>query len=64
MRAGRTRSKLGWALGCHPNQPERARELMTRPIGDDMTEREPTEGYLVFQGGVPEMREFLRGVWT
>jgi glutamyl-tRNA(Gln) amidotransferase subunit D len=56
--------KLGWALARHPDEPERVRELMTTPIGDDMTEREPLEGYLVFQGGVPEIREFLTSVWT
>ncbi len=56
--------KLGWALGRYPEEPDRVRELMTTPIGDDMTEREPTEGYLNFQGGVPEMRDFQRGIWS
>jgi glutamyl-tRNA(Gln) amidotransferase subunit D len=55
--------KLGWALGMHPDDPEAVRELMTTPIAGDMTAREPHDGYLVFQGGVPEMRSLLREVW-
>jgi glutamyl-tRNA(Gln) amidotransferase subunit D len=55
--------KLGWALAMHPDDPDRVRAQMTTPIGDDLTEREPLEGYLIFQGGVPEIREFLRAGW-
>jgi glutamyl-tRNA(Gln) amidotransferase subunit D len=36
---------------------------MLTPIAGDMTEREPHDGYLIFQGGVPEMNEFLTKVW-
>ena len=56
--------KLGWALGKHPGEPQRVRDLMTTPIADDMTLREPHDGYLVFQGGVPEMKDFLGKVWS
>ncbi len=55
--------KLGWALGMHPNDPEAAARLMTTPIASDMTEREPHDGYLIFQGGVPEIQEFLGKIW-
>jgi glutamyl-tRNA(Gln) amidotransferase subunit D len=55
--------KLGWALGLHPDDPEAVRTLMTTPIAGEITEREPFDGYLVFQGGVPEVEEFLREVW-
>jgi glutamyl-tRNA(Gln) amidotransferase subunit D len=55
--------KLGWALGVHPNDPEAARQLMVTPIAGETTEREPHDGYLVFQGGVPEIQEFLGKVW-
>jgi glutamyl-tRNA(Gln) amidotransferase subunit D len=55
--------KLGWALGVHPNDPEAARRLMVTPIAGETTEREPHDGYLVFQGGVPEIQEFLGKVW-
>ena len=55
--------KLGWALGMHPDDPEAAARLMTTPIASDMTEREPHDGYLIFQGGVPEIQEFLGKIW-
>ena len=55
--------KLGWALGVHPEEPEKARALMQRPIAGEVTEREPHDGYLVLQGGVPEVQEFLEKVW-
>jgi glutamyl-tRNA(Gln) amidotransferase subunit D len=55
--------KLGWALGLHPDDPEAVRALMTTPIAGEITEREPFDGYLIFQGGVPEVEEFLRQVW-
>lgn len=55
--------KLGWAMGVHPNDPDNVRELMRTPIASDMTEREPHDGYLVLQGGVPEVQEFLGKVW-
>jgi glutamyl-tRNA(Gln) amidotransferase subunit D len=55
--------KLGWALGVHPGEPEEARALMQRPIAGEVTEREPHDGYLVLQGGVPEVQEFLEKVW-
>jgi glutamyl-tRNA(Gln) amidotransferase subunit D len=55
--------KLGWALGVHPNDPEAARQLMVTPIAGETTEREPHDGYLVLQGGVPEIQEFLGKVW-
>ncbi len=55
--------KLGWALGVHPDDPEAARRLMATPIAGEITDREPHDGYLVFQGGVPEIQELLSKVW-
>ncbi len=55
--------KLGWALGLHPDDPEAVRRLMTTAVAGEMTEREPHDGYLVFQGGVPEVQEFLERIW-
>jgi glutamyl-tRNA(Gln) amidotransferase subunit D len=57
-------AKLGWALGLHPDQPERVRELMTTPIAGEITKGEPHDGYLVFQGGVPEIQDFLAHIWS
>jgi glutamyl-tRNA(Gln) amidotransferase subunit D len=56
--------KLGWALGVHPDDPDAVRALMTRSVAGEMTEREPHDGYLVFQGGVPEMKELLTKIWS
>jgi len=55
--------KLGWALGLHPDDPAAVKRLMSEPIADEMTEREPHDGYLVFQGGVPEMQQFFAKIW-
>ncbi len=53
--------KLGWALG-QTDDLDKVRELMLTPICSDITEREPFDGYLIFQGGVPEIRKFIRGI--
>jgi len=50
--------KLGWALG-QTNDLEKVKEIMLTPIAHEITEREPYNGYLIFQGGVPEVEEFL-----
>jgi glutamyl-tRNA(Gln) amidotransferase subunit D len=55
--------KLGWALGLHPDDPEAVRKLMVTSVAGETTEREPHDGYLVFQGGIPEVQEFLERVW-
>ena len=67
--------KLGWALGCLEEEEringrkfskdeahEKVKEIMLSPINDEITEREPYNGYLVYQGGVPEVEEFIRKV--
>ena len=53
--------KLGWALG-QTDDLDRVRELMLTPICGEITEREPHDGYLVFQGGMPEIEAFLKKV--
>ena len=53
--------KLGWALG-QTDDPEEVKKIMLTPICGDITEREPYDGYLIFQGGVPEVRKFVRGI--
>ncbi len=51
--------KLGWALG-QTDDLEKVKEIMLTPINDEITSREPYNGYLVYQGGVPEVEEFIR----
>jgi len=53
--------KLSWILG-QTDDPEKVREMMLTPINDEITLREPYNGYLVYQGGVPEVEEFIREV--
>ncbi|HNW67528.1 MAG TPA: Glu-tRNA(Gln) amidotransferase subunit GatD [Bacteroidales bacterium] len=53
--------KLGWALG-QTHDPEEVKKLMLTPVNDEITEREPYDGYLVYQGGVTEVEEFIKKV--
>lgn len=51
--------KLGWVLG-QTSDPAEVRRLMLTPINDEITPREPYNGYLVYQGGVPEVEAFIK----
>ena len=53
--------KLGWVLG-QTDDPEEVKRLMLTSINDEITEREPYNGYLVYQGGLPEVEEFIKKV--
>jgi glutamyl-tRNA(Gln) amidotransferase subunit D len=55
--------KLSWALGLHGDDAAAVRSLMTAVIAGETTEREPHDGYLVLQGGVPEVADFVKQVW-
>lgn len=54
--------KLGWALG-QTQDPEEVRRIMLTRISDEITDREPPNGYLVLQGGLPEVEMFLSQYW-
>jgi glutamyl-tRNA(Gln) amidotransferase subunit D len=51
--------KLGWALG-QTEDPEEVKKIMLTPINDEITTREPYNGYLIYQGGVPEVESFIK----
>ncbi|HNX00345.1 MAG TPA: Glu-tRNA(Gln) amidotransferase subunit GatD [Candidatus Cloacimonadota bacterium] len=51
--------KLSWALG-QTSDPEEVKKLMLTPIAGEITDGEPYNGYLIFQGGIPEVEEFIR----
>ncbi|MPQ48725.1 Glu-tRNA(Gln) amidotransferase subunit GatD [Marinifilum sp. N1E240] len=51
--------KLGWALG-QTNDREEVIKIMETPINDEITKREPYNGYLLYQGGVPEVEQFVK----
>jgi glutamyl-tRNA(Gln) amidotransferase subunit D len=50
--------KLAWALG-QTKDLEVVRKIMLTPIAGEITEREPSNGYLILQGGIPEVEEFI-----
>lgn len=50
--------KLGWALGRSDDLDE-VKDIMLTPINGETTPREPYNGYLIFQGGIPEVDEFV-----
>lgn len=51
--------KLGWAMG-QTSDLEEVKKIMLTPINDEITRREPYNGYLVYQGGVPEIEGFIK----
>ncbi len=51
--------KLGWVLG-QTDDPDQVRRMMLTPIARDITDGEPYNGYLIYQGGIPEVEEFIR----
>ena len=51
--------KLGWALG-QTNDLDKVRQIMLSPVNREITEREPYNGYLIFQGGIPGVETFLK----
>jgi len=53
--------KLAWALGQTDDLAEVQRIMLT-PVCGEITPREPHDGYLVFQGGMPEIASFMRKI--
>ncbi|MBM4093226.1 MAG: Glu-tRNA(Gln) amidotransferase subunit GatD [Planctomycetes bacterium] len=54
--------KLGWVLG-HTNDPAEVTRMMRQTINHEITDREPHNGYLVLQGGLPETEDFVKSHW-
>ena len=54
--------KLGWVLG-HTDEHDEVMAMMRNPISHEISEREPHNGYLILQGGLPEVDEFISGHW-
>lgn len=53
--------KLCWALG-HSNDREEVKRIMLTPVAGEILEREPIDGYLIYQGGIPEVEEFFHSI--
>jgi len=43
----------------HTTDPEQVKEMMLEPIVDELTPREPFDGCMILQGGIPEVEEFM-----
>jgi len=54
--------KMCWVLGQTDDRDE-VKTLMHTPISREITLREPHNGYLIMQGGVPEIEESISGHW-
>ena len=54
--------KLGWVLG-HTDDHSEVLAMMRKPVNHEITEREPHNGYLILQGGLPETDEFISSHW-
>jgi glutamyl-tRNA(Gln) amidotransferase subunit D len=54
--------KLAWVLG-QTDDPKRIREMLLTPVNHEITPREPHNGYLVLQGGLPEVEKFVCQNW-
>jgi len=53
--------KLGWTLG-QTEDPEEVKRIMLTPVNGEITQKEPYNGYMVYQGGVPEVDDFVKRV--
>jgi len=54
--------KLGWVLG-HTDEHDEVMAMMRNPVSHEISAREPHNGYLILQGGLPEVDEFISGHW-
>ncbi len=54
--------KLGWVLG-HTDDHDEVLRMMRRSINHEITDREPHNGYVILQGGLPETEEFITAHW-
>lgn len=54
--------KLGWVLG-HTTDHDEVMRMMRQSVNKEITEREPHNGYVILQGGLPETEEFITSHW-
>lgn len=54
--------KLSWVLG-HTRDRADVTRLMRTPVSHEITDREPHNGYLIMQGGLPETEEWIKSHW-
>lgn len=54
--------KLSWVLG-HTRDHDEVLRMMRHSFNHEITPREPHNGYLIFQGGLPEIEEWIKAHW-
>jgi glutamyl-tRNA(Gln) amidotransferase subunit D len=54
--------KLSWVL-AHTDDHEEVMRIMRESIAHEITAREPHNGYLIMQGGLPETEEYIATHW-
>lgn len=54
--------KLSWVLG-HTRDHDEVLRMMRHSYNHEITPREPHNGYLIFQGGLPEIEEWIKAHW-
>jgi glutamyl-tRNA(Gln) amidotransferase subunit D len=54
--------KLSWVL-AHTDDHDEVMRRMRRSINHEITPREPHNGYLIMQGGLPETQEYIANHW-
>jgi glutamyl-tRNA(Gln) amidotransferase subunit D len=54
--------KLCWVLG-HTDDHAEVMRMMRAPVSHEITDREPHDGYLIMQGGLPEIEAFIAANW-
>ncbi len=54
--------KLCWVLG-HTDDHDQVLKMMRDPVNHEITDREPHNGYLILQGGLPETEEYVSSHW-
>ena len=54
--------KLCWVL-AHTDDHDQVVRMMRTPINHEITDREPHNGYIILQGGIPETEQFVTSHW-
>lgn len=54
--------KLSWVLG-HTNDHDDVLKMMRESVSHEITPREPHNGYVIMQGGLPETEEYIASHW-
>lgn len=54
--------KLSWVL-AHTDDRSEVLRRMREPVNHEVTLREPHNGYLILQGGLPDIEEFIASHW-